>query len=122
MIAGKAAELVKLLGSLETTCEAIGAFWTVEADKFISQGGKMKSNQVKLPTSLTPAVARDNIKYWKEARGDLEAYIAAMTVIGNCYNFPTDAKLPPVIPFHLVHLEFTLNIPSTVNVQAIAAE
>ena len=47
-VAGKAATLVKVLGKLEETCEAVAAFWTMEADKFDSQGAKMKTSQVKM--------------------------------------------------------------------------
>ena len=79
----------------------------------------MKTNQKTMIKFLTDKVAKDNIKFWTEAKNDLVLYADAVTVIGNCFNFVTSAKPPSSMNFTVRHLDFTLHIPTTIDVKAI---
>ena len=115
-VASKAATLVNVLGKLEETCEAVAAFWMMEADNYDSQGAKMATNQAKMITHMKGVVVKNNIAFWTEAKERMERYVAAMTVINNCFNFVTDAKPPMAQSFGLPNIELTLHVPSTINV------
>lgn len=115
-VASKAGTLVKVLGKLEETCEAIAAFWTMEADKFDSQGAKMKTNQVKMLKHMKGAVVKNNIAFWTKAKDEMDRYVTAMSVVNNCFNFVTDAKPPAAKSINFANLELDLHIPATIDV------
>ena len=118
-IATKAKTLVEVLGKLEETCEAIAAFWTMEAENYDSQGAKMAKNQVTMVKHMKSVVVKNNIKFWSEAKGRMDKYATAMSVINNSFNFVTDAKRPRGQPVKLPNLDLTLSIPNGVNLKAI---
>ena len=118
-IAGKAAELVQVLSRLESTCEAIAAFWTVEAENFESQGSKMAKNQTKMVESLKEIVVGDNIAFWTKAKDEMDRYVIAMSAVNNCFNFVTEAKPPKAQSVELTGLGITLKVPKGVDVDAI---
>ena len=91
-VADKAGTLVKVLGKLEETCEAVAAFWSIEAEKFDSQGAKMKKNQVTMLKAMKGVVVKNNLSFWKKAKDEMDRYVTAMSVVNNCFNFLTDAN------------------------------
>ena len=118
-VASKAADLVRVLGKLEETCEAIAAFWTMEADKFDSQGAKMKTSQVKMLKGMKGAVCKNNIAFWSKTKDEMDRYVTAMSVINNCFNFVTNAKPPTAQSKKFANLDLELHLPASVNVKAI---
>ena len=118
-IAGKAAELVQVLSRLESTCEAIAAFWTVEAENFESQGSKMAKNQKLMIASLKDVIVGDNIKFWTKAKEEMDRYVIAMSEVNNCFNFVTEAKRPKTQPIELPGLGISLRVPKSVDVKAL---
>ena len=87
----------------------------MESDKFLIQGGKMKTNHAKMIKSLTSAVTKENIDYWTKAKKELNLYAEATNEIANCCNFNTSARPPIGEPFHCANLDFTLSIPADVK-------
>lgn len=120
-VAGKAATLVKVLGKLEETCEAVAAFWTMEADKFDSQGAKMKTGQAKMVMmkGMKGSVVKNNIAFWKTAKDEMDRYVTAMSVINNCFNFVTEAKPPAAKSIKFANLEMELHVPAAIDIKAI---
>ena len=82
----------------------------------------MKTNDAIMVQCLEEEVAESNIAVWMEAKNDLTLYGDAVTVIGNCFNFVTDAKPPCSITFTVRNLDFALHIPNTIDVKAITFE
>ena len=119
-VASKAAKLVNVLGKLEETCEAIAAFWTMEADKFDSQGAKMETGQATMiEVGMKDQVCEDNIAYWTKTKDELDRYVTAMSVINNCFNFATNAKPPTGQSIKFANLDLNLHLPAAVDVKAI---
>ena len=110
---------MQVLGKLEETSEAIATFWTMEAENYDSQGAKMATNHVKMVKSMKGVVVKNNIKFWTEAKKQMEKYITSMAAINNCFNFVTDAKPPRGQEFVLPELDLELSIPSSINLKAI---
>ena len=103
-----------MLLTLETTCEAIGTFWIVEAGKFSSQGANLSTNQQFMKTEK---VAELNKEFWTKAKEDIDRYVQAMSVINNCYNFETDANGPELKMVTYDKLDFVLYVPTSVNTE-----
>ena len=120
-VASKAAKLVNVLGKLEETCEAIAAFWTMEADKFDAQGAKMKTNHAVMIKGMKGKVCKDNIAYWNKTKDELDRYATAMSVINNCFNFVTDAKPPTAQSIKFANLDLDLHLPPAIDVKEITA-
>ena len=95
----------------------MAAFWIKEADNYDSQGGKMATNQTGMIESMKGVVVKDNIAFWTEAKDRMERYVAAMTVINNCFNFVTNAKPPTAKSFGLPNLDLTLHVPSSIDIK-----
>lgn len=119
VVAEKAATLVKVLGKLEETCEAVAAFWTMEADKFDSQGAKMKNSQVAMLKGMKGMVVKDNISFWKKAKEEMDCYVTAMSVINNCFNFTTAAKPPAGRAIKFANLDLEFHVPTDINIKKI---
>ena len=115
-VASKAGTLVTVLGKLKETCEAIAAFWTEEADKFDSQGARMKTTHAKMLKYMKGAVVKNNIAFWTKAKDEMDRYVTAMSVVNNCFNFVTDAKPPAAKSINFANLELDLHIPATIDV------
>lgn len=113
-VASRAATLIAVLVKLEEACEAVAAFWTIEADNYDSQGAKMLTNQTRMPSG---PVAKNNLTFWKEAKQRMDRYAIAMGVINNSFNFGTDEKPFPRQVFDLPSLQFTLHVPSYIDIQ-----
>ena len=119
-VASKAANLVRVLGKLEETCEAITAFWVMEADKFDSQGAKMKTGQAAMiKAGMKSKVYKDNISVWTKAKDELDRYATAMSVVNNSFNFVTNAKPPTGQSIKFANLDLELHLPAAVDVKVI---
>ena len=114
---------MEVLGKLEETCEAVAAFWTMEADRFASQGAKMKTGQATMLKSKSKTMRskaiENNIQFWTKAKDEMDRYVTAMSVINNSFNFQTEAKPPRAQSFGFKELEFSLSLPASINVKAI---
>ena len=112
---------MKVLGKLEETCEAVAAFWLMEAEAFDSQGGKMRVNQVAMLKGMKRVVVKDNLPFWKKAKDEMDRYITAMSVVNNCFNFLTDATPQAAQSIKFADLELDLHLPAAIDVKAITA-
>jgi len=114
-----------VLGKLEETCDLIAAFWTMEADKFDSQAGKMGTTQAKQITLkakvMRDKVVKNNLEFWTKAKEDMDRYATAMSVINNSFNFETRARPSVGQSFTFKELEFTLRLPAHIDTKRIAA-
>lgn len=102
---------------MEEVCELIAAFWTMEAEKFDSQGAKMKTSQSSMIKfkSMRANVIKKNLKFWKEAKEDMDRYVTAMSVINNSFNFVTDATPPTSKSVRFEAIDLTLTLPRSVK-------
>lgn len=117
VVASKAAELLEVLTNLETICEAIAAFWSIQADDFDAQGSKMRTS----PAPMVKMMKSKYVKDWTKAKDELDRYATAMSVIGSRFNFVTKAKPPPAQSFGLPNLDLILHLPASVDIKAIKA-
>jgi hypothetical protein len=111
-----------MLKAMETTSEAIAAFWTMESDLFLTQGQKMEANEAKIPEMMVEIAAINDKKEWNKAKDDFETYVSVMTQITSKFNFHTDAKLPDTQDIKLGNLDFVLHIPASIDVSKIMSE
>jgi hypothetical protein len=116
-IAIKAGMLIQVIEKMEETCEAVAAFWTVEAQNYNSQVEAMKINTAEVRQTMKGAVIDKNIKAWIEQKRFMEQFVADMSVICNSYNFETTAKRPKTQSITFVNLDLTLRVPSTITWQ-----
>ena len=110
---------MQVLSKLETTCEAVATFWTVEAENFASQCSKMAINQTEMIGSLPEVVVGDNIAFWTKAKDDMDRYVIAMSQVNNCFNFVTEAKRPPTQSVELTGLGISLRVPRSIDVEVL---
>ena len=120
-VAGKATKLINVLLKLEETCEAIAVFWRIEADKFDSQGAKMKTNHAVMIKVMKGKVCKDNITFWTETKDELDRYITAMSAVNAYFNFAHTANAKPSTyqTIKFANLALELHLPTTVDVKAI---
>ena len=123
MIAKVAAKLVYSLKAMEVTCEAVGTFWTMEANTFQTQGQKMITDEIHYPKILLEkAVSKEDIKTWEKAKSDFDQYANIMSIILNLFNYVSDDVKPnPTKQFKLDKLDLKLSIPASLNVKKIMA-
>ena len=125
-VAKKAVTLLEVLGKLEETCDLIASFWTMEADKFDAQAGKMGTAQAKQIVMkskvMRDKVVKDNLQFWTKAKEEMDRYAIAMSVINNSFNFQTEAKPSVGQSFKFKELEFTLRLPAHIDTKAITAK
>lgn len=112
-IARKAGTLVEVLKNLEQICELVAAFWNTEAERFDSQGAKMRT----VPVSVLKGMK--NIDLWTKAKDEMDRYVTAMGVINNCFNFTTDARPQDVQSIRFPTLELEFSIPAGINIKEI---
>ena len=121
-MAEKAEEIFNVLEKMESTCNCIAAFWTLQAENFSTQGTKIALNQKLLVQAAKELVMRDNIEFWKKAKDHMKDYATTMVAITNSFNFSATAIPLETQKCSLVNLQLTLNVPSSVNTQEIFTE
>ena len=89
-------KLLDEFDKLDGICEAVAAFWTIEANRFDSQGAKLKTGQATQLKSqsktLREKAIENNVQFWTKARDDVKHYAAAMSAINDSFNFQTEVK------------------------------
>ena len=93
----------------------------MEADKFDSQGAKMKTSHAVMIKGMKGKVCKDNIAFWSKTKDELDRYVTAMSVINNCFNFVTNAQPPAAQSIKFANLDLDLHLPAFVDVKAITA-
>ena len=121
MVGNSVVKLMGVLTNMASMNDAMATFWTIQADNFCAQAGKMKVSQPLMIRTMKSMVGDDNIAVWTTAKDELERYAVVMSMISNCFNYTTEAKPSPREPLSLPNLDLTLHVPSGVIVRVLPA-
>lgn len=89
------AELVKLMKEVESICEAQGAFWEFQANKFGSFASSVSSVGDFIELGLGDDAVEEILQWLKERKEELLKYHKVMVKVNNSFNFITSLQSTP---------------------------
>ena len=109
---------MKLLAHLELTYEAIASYWITEAENLESQCNEPEeSGEAADVTAQGNKHVTDKITTWRKAKEEIDDYVKRLSKVSNSFNFQTEAKPPKAQSVEYEKLDFTLRVPTTINLQ-----
>ena len=108
-------KLKEMLANVESTCEAVAAYWATEGQRLISQDPKMAKNQAAVMTSPKYDSVGERVALWTKAKKEIDQYVKAMSKINNSFNFETKATPPETQVVKYENLDITLRVPKSVG-------
>ena len=113
--------LIKIFNGMETICEGMAIFWTMESNTFLTQGQKMMADETHFPKILLEKAASKDIESWEKAKSSFDEYVHIMSPIISQSVYITDAKPVPTQDFEVGKLDLKLSIPCSVDLKKIMA-